>query len=388
MSPNTNSNANANNSTEDRVRANLKKKLRKKRIKRLVTWVVVVVILGIAVFSYQFYKTNGRMPFTSADKLAAQQAATATQETTVREIEFSQTIDISGNVEAFETQTVVFRSTGAVTGVFVEEGMQVKKGDLLATIDDTSQSYTLANIESQIEEAKLQGSVRQLELLEMQKTMAVNNLDYTKAYANFDGVVASVSVDEGDYFEAGDAAMVVIDRSKLKAVVEIDEIDIQSVQTGMIAQLTFDSIPGGTIDATVTYIPMLGRTTSQGIGVLDVEIVIEDPSIALSPGFTFAGTISADEVKKMLVLPTSAIVSNRRGSDTVRKKGADGNPVAVEVTTNYLGEGMSEILSGDLKVGDVVLMGEPSDSMFNMGIPGATTNEPGSGPGAGLRTTL
>lgn len=388
MSPNTNSTANPNNNTEDRVRANLKKKLRKKRIKRLITWAVVVVILGIAVFSYQFYKTNGRMPFTSADKAAAEQAATATQETTVREIEFSQTIDISGNVEAFETQKVVFRSTGAVTGVFVEEGVQVKKGDLLATIDDTSQSYTLANIESQIEEAKLQGSVRQLELLEMQKTMAVNNLDYTKAYANFDGVVASVSVDEGDYFEAGDAAMVIIDRSKLKATVEIDEIDIQSVQTGMTAQLTFDSIPGATIDATVTYIPMLGRTTSQGIGVLDVEIVIEDPPTALAPGFTFAGTISADEVKKMLVLPTSAIVSNRRGSDTVRKKGADGNPVAVEVTTNYLGEGMSEILSGDLKAGDVVLLGTTTNSAFNIGIPGATPMEPGTGPGSGLRNAL
>ncbi|MEA5031326.1 MAG: efflux RND transporter periplasmic adaptor subunit [Sphaerochaeta sp.] len=387
MSPNTNSNANPNNSTEDRVRSNLKKKLRKKRIKRLITWVVVVAMLGIAVFTYQFYKTNGRMPFTSADKLAAQQATAATQETTVREIEFSQTIDISGNVEAFQTQKVVFRSTGAVTGVFVEEGVRVKKGDLLATIDDTSQSYTLANIESQIEEAKLQGSVRQLELLEMQKTMAVNNLDYTKAYANFDGVVASVSVDEGDYFEAGDAAMVIIDRSKLKATVEIDEIDIQSVQTGMTAELTFDSIPGKTIDATVTYIPMLGRTTSQGIGVLDVEIVIEDPPTALAPGFTFAGTISADEVKRMLVLPTSAIVSNRRGSDTVRKKGADGNPVSVEVTTKYLGEGMSEILSGNLKAGDVVLMGTTTNSMFNIGIPGATPMQ-GSGGGAGLRTSL
>ena len=387
MSPNTNSNANPNISTEDRVRANLKKKLRKKRIKRLITWAVVIVILGIAVFAYQFYKTNGRMPFGSADKAVTEQSATATQETTVREIEFSQTIDISGNVEAFETQKVVFRSTGAVTGVFVQEGMQVKQGDLLATIDDTSQSYTLANIESQIEEARLQGSVRQLELLEMQKTMAVNNLDYTKAYANFDGVVASVSVDEGDYFEAGDAAMVIIDRSKLKATVEIDEIDIQSVQTDMKAELSFDAIPGKTIEATVTYIPMLGRTTSQGIGVLDVEIVIEDPPAALAPGFTFAGTISADEVKKMLVLPTAAIVSNRRGSDTVRKKGADGNPVAVEVTTNYLGEGMSEILSGDLKAGDIVLMGTTTNSMFNIGIPGATPM-PGSGGGPGLRTSL
>lgn len=370
--------------TEERVRASLKKKLRKRRIKRLISWTIVLVIVLAGIYSYQYYKTNGRLPFASAEKAAAATAATtATTETTVREIEFSQTIDISGNVEAYQIQQVVFRSTGAVTGVFVKEGDQVKKGDLLATIDDTSQSYTLANIESQIEEASLQGSLRQVELLEMQRTMAENNLDYTKAYANFDGVVASVNVDVGDYFEAGTAAMVVIDRSKLKATVEIDEIDIQSVQAGMTAALTFDALPGRTIEATVEYIPMLGRTTNQGIGVLDVEIVIADPPVAIAPGFTFAGTISADEVKKMLVVPTAAVVSNRRGSDTVRKKGPDGNPVAVEVMTNYLGEGMSEILTGDLKAGDVVLVGGTSNGGVNFGIPGAMP--PGSGGGAGVR---
>ena len=277
----------------------------------------------------------------------------------------------------------MFRSTGAVTGVFVAEGDTVEKGELLATIDDTTQTYNLANIDSQLEEARLQGSQRQVELLERQRTMALNNLDYTRSYANFDGVVATVSVDEGDYFEAGTPAMVVIDRSKLKATVEIDEIDIQSVHTGMKADLTFDALPGQTLEATVTYIPMIGRTTSQGIGVMDVEIVIENPPDALAPGFTFAGTISAEEVKKMLVIPTNAVVTNRNGSDTVRKKGPDGNPVSVEVTTNYLGEGMSEILSGDLKAGDVILLSESTTSAFPFGIPGAV---PGSGAGAGMRS--
>ena len=370
------------NTTEERVRASLKKKLRKKRIKRLVTWVIILAIVLLGVYTYQFYKTNNRFPFTSADKSGVA-AVAATQESTVREVEFTQTIDISGAVEAFETQRVVFRSTGAVTGVFVREGDEVKKGDLLATIDDTSQAYTLASIESQIEEATLTGSLRQLELLRMQRTMARNNVDYTKAFANFDGVVASVNVDVGDYFEAGTAAMVIIDRSKLKATVEIDEIDIQSVHTGMKADLSFDAIPGRTIVAVVEYIPMLGRTTNQGIGVLDVEIVISDPPAQIAPGFTFAGTIVADEVKKMLVIPTSAVVSNRRGSDTVRKKGPDGNPVSVEVTTKYLGEGMSEILSGNLKAGDVILVGGATNNTFNFGSPGAMPS--GGGGGTGVR---
>ena len=374
------------NHTEERVRASLKKKLRKRRVKRLVTWIVVLALVGFGIYSYRFYKTNGHLPFTDGEAATqAAAAATAMQEVAVREIEFTQTIDISGNVEAYQTQMVMFRSTGAVTGVFVEEGDSVKKDDLLATIDDTSQAYNLANIESQLEEARLQGSQRQVDLLERQRTMALNNLDYTRSYANFDGLVATVSVDEGDYFEAGSAAMVVINRSKLKATVEIDEIDIQSVEKGMKAELTFDSLPGETIEATVTYIPMIGRTTTQGIGVMDVEIVMEDPPEAIAAGFTFAGTISADEVKKMLVIPTNAVVTNRRGSDTVRKKGSDGNPVSVEVTTNYLGEGMSEILTGDLKAGDIVLLGTTANNLFSNGIPGATPGS-GAGMGSGMRS--
>jgi multidrug efflux pump subunit AcrA (membrane-fusion protein) len=135
--------------------------------------------------------------------------------------------------------------------------------------------------------------------------------------------------------------------------------------------LTFDAIPGRTIEAEVTYIPMIGRTTNQGIGVMDVEVVIDDPPSAIAPGFTFAGVITADEVKTMLVVPTAAVIANRRGSDTVQKKGPDGNPVSVEVTTSYLGEGMSQILSGNLKAGDILLMRQSESGTLSFGMPGA-----------------
>lgn len=360
------------NNTEERLRVSLKKRLRRKRTKKVITWIIILIILGGGYYLYKYYEENQRLPFgperEGRSPLISQSAA---QEVRVREIEYSKTIDISGHVEAYQTQRVVFRSTGAVTGVFVKEGDFVKEGTLLATIDDTSQSYNLANIESQIEEAKLRGSVRALGLLEMQLKMAQNNLDYTKAYANFDGVVASVNVDEGDYFEAGTAAMILVDRSKLKATVEIDEIDIQSIFEGMDAELTFDSIGDQVIDAKVDYIPMLGRTTNQGIGVLDVEIVIDDPPSQVAPGFTFAGSIVSGDVKTILVVPASAITSNRREPDTVRKKDSDGNIISINVTSKYIGESMSEITSGDLKAGDIVIVGGNSTGTFSFGAPGA-----------------
>ncbi len=360
------------NSSEERLRSTLKKKRRQKRVKRLITWIVILIILFVGIFSYRYYKTHGVLPLIGGES-AKREVAERSQEQTmkVQEIEFSQTIDLSGYVEAYDTQMVVFRSTGAVTGVYVKKGDRVKKGDLLATIDDTSQLHNLATIESNIEEAELDGAQRRLELLEMQRKMALNNLDYTKAYANFDGVVASVAVDEGDYFQAGNTVMVIIDRSRLKATVEIDEIDIQTVNVGMVAELSFDALPGETVDAVVTNIPMVGRTTNQGIGVLDVEIVIEEPPAVIAPGFTFAGTITAEEVKRMLVVPASAVTSNRRGDDTIRKREADGSVTTVSVTTKYLGEGMSEILSGKISAGDTVFTGTSSSSGFNFMIPGS-----------------
>lgn len=357
------------NSTEQRLRSSMKKKLRRKRIKRFFTIIIVLGIIVFGLYLYRYYDEHNKFPFSSAEGRSALVTSNAVQEVAVREVEFSKTIDISGNVEAYQTQRVVFRSTGAVTGVFVKEGQLVKEGDLLATIDDTNQSYTLANIESQIEEAILQGSQRQLELLQMQRTVYQNNLEYTRAYANFDGVVAIVNVDVGDYFEAGTAAIVIVDRSKLKATVEIDEIDIQSVSVGMKAELTFDAIGDQVVEAVVNYIPMLGRTTNQGIGVLDVEIIIDNPPSQIIPGFTFAGAITADDVKNILIIPASAVTSNRRGSDTVRKKDSDGNISTINVTTKYLGEGMSEVTSGDLKAGDIVLTGGSSSGTFSFGMP-------------------
>ncbi|MHC1693115.1 MAG: efflux RND transporter periplasmic adaptor subunit [Sphaerochaetaceae bacterium] len=347
--------------TEEQVRASVQRKKLKRRIKRALGYLVFLALVAAGIYTYQFYKTNNRLPFSEASQSAVVDTAKVPTETTVQEMFYSQVIDLSGYVEAYQTQTVVFRSEGAVTGVYVKEGDSVKKGDLLATIDDTSAAYTLSKVESDIETARLEGTVRQLELLEMQKITAENNLEYTKAYANFDGVVASVEVEVGDYSEAGDEVMVVIDRSKLKATVEIDEIDIQNVSLGMAAELTFDSVVGETIQSEITYIPMIGRYTTQGIGVMDVELTIVAPPTGVAPGFTFAGTIAVTSENKMLVVSTAAVTTSR-GVSTVQKKGADGNAVSVTVTTKYLGEGMSQILSGGLVAGDVLLLNTSSST--------------------------
>ena len=333
---------------EEILRAEYKAKKRKKRVRKLIIWIVILLII----FAGGSYYFKVKKDFQA--KQQAMLAQNSTKEATVTESVYTATIDLSGYVEAKETQAAKFRSTGAVTGVYVEEGDNVTKGQKLASIDNTSQSYQVKSIENQIKEAELTGSTSQLETLKLQKQNADKNLEYTDLIANFDGTVAKVDVNEGDYFEAGSSVMTIVDLSSLKATVQIDEIDMQYVKMGQKAELTFDSLPGETIEAYVSYIPMLGKYTEQGIGVVEVELTIDNPPEALKPGYSFEGTISVDGDVSMLLIPQAAVTTGRGGVTTVVKKGENGATTTVQVTVKYLGEGYCQVLSGDIKAGDVL----------------------------------
>lgn len=338
--------------TENQVKTQFKKKQRRRKMRRFFTWIIILALIIGGLYLYNFYKANNRFPW-GEEKAAI---------STVREVDsevyesfFTQTIDLSSYVEPNDIQQVILRATGTVTGVYVKEGDSVKKGDVLIDLDDTNERFEVAQREDALQAAKLTGaSDRDIELAELQLTNARNKLDYTKAYANFDGVVASVKVSEGDYFAAGSTAMTIVDRSTLKATVEIDEIDMQYVELGQKAVLLFDSYTDGSIEGYVSYIPMLGRYTNQGIGVMDVELTIENPPARIIPGYTFKGSITSEGETALILLPQSAVTSSR-GSSSVLKRNADGSTTRVNVTVKYLGEGISQLLSGDLKAGDTVV---------------------------------
>ena len=316
--------------------------------KRSVVILLIIIVLVIGgVLAFYFF--GGR----KAEALpAVPQMRTATAE----ERTYTRVIDISGYVEPYDEEELKFRSTGAVTGVYVDEGDSVRKGDLLASIDNTKQTASLQQIRNQIEQAELSGSQRELELLKLQEISAEADLEYTSLRATFDGEVASVDVSVEDYFEAGDSVMTIVDRSKLKAIVEIDEIDMPYVYEGQKAFLVFEAYPQMTVEAIVDYIPMLGRYTDQGIGVVDAELLIENPPEGIIPGFTFEGTLEAESETTMLLIPYSAVERGWGGSRSVTVLEDDGSTRRVDVRIEYLGEGLAEVLEGDIKPGDKIVM--------------------------------
>ncbi|MCR4676079.1 MAG: efflux RND transporter periplasmic adaptor subunit [Sphaerochaetaceae bacterium] len=339
-------------STERKLLEKRKKDERKKRIRRIVILVIVAVLIFFAVRAYNLKKQTGSWTAGNTDS-----SVTADEQiqATVYEVTKIPEIDISGYITAYDTQDVMLRTSGTVAEVCVKEGDRVTKGQLLAKLNSSSEEYSVANARLQLEKAVVNGtSAREMELLQMNLDAALENLERTNVYALFDGVVVSVKAKEGNYFQAGTVIMTVIDDSRYKATVEVDEIDVQTLEVGMKAELNSDSAPGETYEAVVTYIPMIGRYSDQGIGVMDVEIVIEEHPVGVKPGFSFEGKIKTGKTNTMVLVPQSA-VTERRGVYTVQKLNEDGSVETVTIQAKYLGENAYQVLSGNLKSGDIVV---------------------------------
>ena len=342
------------------LREQFKAKKRRRRIRKIITWIVVLLVI---VLGYTWYVNMKRSMEAEREALMARNTQVTAQ---VTKNVYTATVDLSGYVEAYDIQEARFRATGPITAVNVEEGDSVKEGDILATIDSTSQTYNVENLKRQIREAELTGTQSQLELLNLQLITAENNLEYTNLVANFDGTVADVNITEGDYFEAGstEAAVTIADLSKLKATVEIDEIDMQYITLGQKAYLTFDSLPGQTVEAYVSYIPTLGSYSSQGIGVVQVELTIDNPPASLKPGYSFEGTIASEGEVEMLLLPQAAVTTGRGGMTTVDRLNADGTTETLSVSVKYLGEGTCQLLAGSLQEGDTLVYTRQSSGLM------------------------
>ena len=80
-------------------------------------------------------------------------------------------LDASGYVVARRLATVSSKVTGRIEEVFIEEGMEVAAGDLLATLDDSSMRPVLALAQSQLEAARRSLSETQVRLDEAERQL-------------------------------------------------------------------------------------------------------------------------------------------------------------------------------------------------------------------------
>jgi HlyD family secretion protein len=223
----------------------------------------------------------------------------------------------------------------------------------------------LASMESALERARAgyEEDAKQA-AIEVDRTKAVLadakiQLSYATITAPLDGVIGSVSTQEGETVAAGLSAptfVTIMDLGRLQVDTFVDEVDIGKVAPGQRAVFTVDSFPGREFQGRVAAI-YPKAVLLENVVTYDVVVQIRDKYDGLlRPDMTASVTLLLDARQNVLCVPVKAL-KRERGKSVVYVL-AKGQPQALEVKAGWKDSQWVEILSG-LEEGQTVLLEAP-----------------------------
>ncbi|MCB9133796.1 MAG: efflux RND transporter periplasmic adaptor subunit [Anaerolineales bacterium] len=196
-------------------------------------------------------------------------------------------------------------------------------------------------------------------------------LDSVSIKAPFDGTISEVNVKPGDLVSPGSVAFKLDDLSRLLVDVEVSEVDINRIQVGQNASLTFDAILNKEYQGQVSEVALVG-TTSAGVVSFKITIELLDADENVRPGMTAGVNIVVNELQDVLLVPNRAVRLLNGERVVYILDSTSPAPVPVTIQLGVSSETYSEVISGELKVGDEIVLNPPTDfgSFFAGGPPG------------------
>jgi membrane fusion protein, multidrug efflux system len=275
-------------------------------------------------------------------------------------------------IEAYAEADVVAKVAGEVREILVEEGDDVKEGQILARLDGDKLRLELSESGARLQklkrdyernvDLKKKGLIStgdfdkiqyDMEALEATYNLAKLELDYTQIRAPIDGVISERYVKIGNTIDVGDPVFRVTSLDPLVAYLHVPEREYRSIAEGQPAGIEIDALPGQTVQAAVTRVsPIVDPAT----GTFKITIEISDPERRIKPGMFGRIGIVYDKHQNALQVPRSAILEEG-GHDSVFVV-EDDKATRKPVTTGYSNKGMVEIIDGLGDTDRIVTVGQ------------------------------
>jgi HlyD family secretion protein len=183
-------------------------------------------------------------------------------------------------------------------------------------------------------------------------------MNYARLAAPFAGTVTVVDAMAGDQVTAGSPGFRVDDLSRLLVDVQVSEVDINRVVVDQAVIVTFDAALGKEYHGKVVEVSRVG-TSVQSVVNFNVTVELSDPDENVKPGMTASVTITVQSLENVLLVPNRAVhLENGQRLVYVLRNGV---LIQVPVTLGASDDTMSELLTGDLSAGDVLVLNPPLD---------------------------
>ena len=208
----------------------------------------------------------------------------------------------------------------------------------------------------------------------------------------------SSSQTESSQYSTDVTAFTVSSNENMCLSVSVDELDINSVETGQTAVVTFDAIENKEFEGEVTKI---GNTASVNGGVAKYTVEITIPKDdEMKQGMNASATITTEERKDVLTLPMNALQEQGDRTFVYTEKDSEGNLSGETEIQTGLTDGSTVEITEGLEEGDTVyymrsdssqsgsssemqdMSGGPGGDMGDMGdFGGGSDGNSGGGPG-------
>jgi HlyD family secretion protein len=289
-----------------------------------------------------------------------------------------QTVSATGKVQPEVEVKISPEVAGEIIELPVEDGMAVKKGDLLikirpdsykalveqqdaaisgaksvylqqkATLAKTEQDlrraqdlfakkmiseseFTIAQTARDVAQSTVESSQHGIESAEAASSQARDQLSKTTIYSPIDGMITVLNSKLGERVVAtnqfaGTEVMRVADPAHMEARVDVNENDVVTVKIGDHASVKIDAYRDRRFRGTVQQIANTGKTTGAGtqeeVTNFEVKIRIEDHDVSLRPGLSCTAEIETDLVNNVVAVPMQSV--------TIRTEDSNLSPEEIE----------------------------------------------------------
>jgi len=291
---------------------------------------------------------------------------------TLIEKPFVHRVDVRGSVQSKNNVLISAEISAAVQEVYVVEGQQVNKGQLLIAQDGEVLKRTIKELESSLDLAttmhnrqeklwqqNIGTEVQYLEMknrkesLDLKLATSRTQLSKTHIKAPFTGVIDKIDVRVGEMAQPGRPIVRLVSMSNMYVKADVSESYIGKFKKGQEVKIYFPST-----DYTInSRISSIGQVINPNNRTFELEIKIPTNGAKVKPNMVTVLTLADYENKKAMVVPTNIIQSDRMGKFAFKVVGGDGKSlvrrVKLKLGITYGSE--TEIISG-LEGGEVLVL--------------------------------
>jgi HlyD family secretion protein len=244
------------------------------------------------------------------------------------------------------------------------------------TVDSAKSAYEQAQAQVELDQATIQQREAALKAAQI-------NLEYTNIRSPVSGTVVSRNITIGQTvaasFQTPTLFLIATDLTQMEVDTNVSETDIGGVREGNRATFTVEAFPGRPFEGKVVQVRQAPQTV-QNVVTYDVVIGVDNKALLLKPGMTATTRIVVARQDDVLRVPDQALRFSPGGLTGAQsspppsgKSGSaasgagvwvlrEGGPTRVALKLGLDDDAYSEVIEGELRVGDKVLIGEQRGS--------------------------